>query len=91
MGVTTDSREKLVRLGPEAGSRGSLAGQAAAEENGLWLAPPLKQGRKEMDMTTAHPQPLTSACLQPEDPGITNEEAQQQLHRGPGRRKLCLT
>ena len=42
-------------------------------------------------MATAHPQPLTSARLQPEDPGITNEEAQQQLHRGPGRRKLCLT
>ena len=44
-----------------------------------------------MDTATAHPQPLTSARLQPEDPGITNEEAQQQLHREPGRRKLCLT
>ena len=48
MGVTTDSREKLVRLGPEAGSRGSLAGKAAAEENGLWLSPhpSNKEGRR---------------------------------------------
>lgn len=44
-----------------------------------------------MDRATAHPQPLTSARLQPEGPSVANEEAQQQLQRGPGRRKLCLT
>lgn len=91
MGVITDGREKLVRLGPEAGIRGSMAGEAAAEENGLWPTPPLEQGRKERDTANAYPQPLTSARLQPEGPGATNEEAQQQLQREPGRRKLCLT
>lgn len=53
--------------------------------------PSNKEGRKERDTATAHPQPLTSASLQPEGPSITNEEAHQQLQRGPGRRKLCLT
>lgn len=30
MGVITDGREKLVKLGPKAGIRGSKAGEAAA-------------------------------------------------------------
>lgn len=44
-----------------------------------------------MDTTTAHPRPLTSAHLQAWGLGTANEGAQQQLQRGPGRGKLCLT
>ena len=90
MGVITDGREKLVRLGPKAGIRGSMAGEAAAKENGLWPAPPLEQRRKERDTANAHPQLLTSARLQPEGPSVRNEEAQQQLQGGAWQKEALL-